>query len=372
MALSFPRRARTTAALTLAVALGLAACGDDADDREAGAATGTGATAAAAPSGGSNPATTALPIPDGTKLVVAEQNSGESIPWRLSGVGEDAPYDVDFANFNGGTAVIEALRAGAADVGFLGEAPLPLAVAAGADDIVAVAIEANPGSSGNYYLVARPGRGIETVADLAGRKVAYPPGTGRHMILAAILAEAGLDLGTDVEGVELAGAEVAPTFASGAVDAAMVLGGQYFRVGEPPILDDGAGHNWGLSVVAVRRDTLDDPRKVAAIADYLRRVVASANWQHEHPDEVVQAVYVDQEGLTFEQGQRLRDEAGSGAFYPIGEDVLRAFQEVADGLADTGAMTRRVDIAPYVDDRFNDVVTAQNAADGVTLRPLFA
>lgn len=359
---------RPVASLALAglLVLGAAACGDDADDTSAPAAGSTeaGTDAPAQPIAADDA------IPDGLDLVVAEQSSSESIPWNLSKAGDGAPYDVEFANFNGGAAVIEALRSGGADIGFLGEAPLPIAVGAGVDDIVAVAISANPGSSGNYYLVAQPDRGITSVQDLAGRSIAFPPGTGRHMILASILADAGLALGEDVEGVELAGTEVAPTFASGSVDAAMVLGGQIFRLGEPPILADGAGHNWGLQVLAVRRDSLEDPGKAAAIGDYVRRAVASSNWQQDHVDEWVEAVYVEEQGLTFEQGRRLVDEAGLGSYYPIDDAVLAAFQEVTDGLQETGAIPAPIDIAPHVDARFNDVVTDQNAADGIELRPL--
>ena len=54
------------------------------------------------------------------------------------------------------------------------------------------------------------------------------------MIVAAILADAGLSLTDDVQPVELAGSEVAPTFAADAVDAAIVLGYQWYNLGEPP------------------------------------------------------------------------------------------------------------------------------------------
>jgi sulfonate transport system substrate-binding protein len=158
-----------------------------------------------------------------------------------------APYTITFAGFNGGPAVLEALIAGAADIGYVGEAPLPIAVAAGVDDLVAVGLIANPGSPGNYFLVTQPGNGINTVAALRGKTVAYPPGTGRHMVLSGILHQHGLSLGSSVTGVQLAGAEVAPTFSSRGVDAAIVLGQQYFRLGEPPVLADGRGHNWGLN-----------------------------------------------------------------------------------------------------------------------------
>ena len=135
----------------------------------------------------------AAAVPQGTRLVVAEQNDQASIPWRLSGADQGAPYDITFANFNGGPAVLEALIAGAVDIGYVGEAPLPIAIASGVDDLVAVAIYANPGSPGNYYLIVQPESGIKSVAELRGKTVAYPPGTGRHMALAGILHENGLE-----------------------------------------------------------------------------------------------------------------------------------------------------------------------------------
>jgi len=330
------------------------------------------AAAGIAACAGAAAAEPAAAIPAGATLVVAEQSSQASVPWQLSGAGADAPYKVTFANFNGGPAVLEALVSGGADIGYIGEAPLPIAVAAGVDDLVAVGIIANPGSPASTYLVVQPGSGIASVADLKGRTVAYPPGTGRHMILAGILHEHGLQLGRDVKGVQLAGAEVAPTFASGAVDAAIVLGNQYFRLGEPPILDDGQGHNWGLGALLVRKALLQDPGRRAVVGDFLRRAVAVYNWQAAHPDEWVRASYVAQQGLTFEQGKRLLDESGLGTYYPIDDELAGVFQDIADGLLATGALKKQVDIRPYLDARFNDVVAAQNRADGVTPRPLHA
>ncbi|MBJ7263815.1 MAG: ABC transporter substrate-binding protein, partial [Burkholderiaceae bacterium] len=311
------------------------------------------------------PATLAAAVPKGVKLVVAEQNEQASIPWRVSGLGQGAPYTAQFANFNGGPAVLEALISGAADVGYIGEAPLPIAVAAGVDDLVAIGLLANPGSPGNYYLVAQANSGIEDVAALKNKTVAYPPGTGRHMVLASLLHANGLTLGKDVQGVQLAGAEVAPTFASGAVDAAILLGNQYFRVGEPPIVGDGSGHNWGLNVLLARKQALEDPAKSAAIADFLRRAVAFHNWQIAHSDEWIESTLVARQGLTLAQGQWLVKSSGHGTYYPIDDRSIEVFQSIADGLVETGALKRKVAIAPYIDRRFNAIVEWQNKADGV-------
>ncbi|TFV56944.1 ABC transporter substrate-binding protein [Mycobacterium sp. PS03-16] len=309
-------------------------------------------------------------VPAGTKLVVAEQNSTQSLPWNLADAGRDAPYAVEFADFSGGAAVIEALRSGAADIGSIGEAPVPIAVDNGVTDLVTVGLQANPGTSGGYYLVARPDSGITSIEQLRGKRVAYPPGSGRHMITAGLLKRHGLDLRTDVQPVELAGAEVVPTFAAGAVDAAIVLGNQYYQLGEPPVLGDGKGINTGIQTLIVRKDILDDPVKAAAIGDYVGRAIAANNWKDNHADEWINAYYVDQQGITHDQGKTLYEEDGLTAYYPIDDQSTALFQQVADGLFESGVTKTRVDITPYVDGRYNAIVTAQNQLDGVTPRPI--
>jgi sulfonate transport system substrate-binding protein len=309
-------------------------------------------------------------VPAGTKLVVAEQNATQSLPWNLANAGKDAPYGVEFADFSGGSAVIEALRSGAADVGSIGEAPVPIAVDSGVTDLVTIGLQANPGTSGGYFLVAKPGSGVTKIEDLRGKRVAYPPGSGRHMITAALLKQHGLDLKHDVLPVELAGAEVVPTFAAGAVDAAIVLGNQYYQLGEPPILGDGTGINTGIQSLIVRKDVLDNPAKAAAIGDYLGRATAANNWKDTHADQWINEYYVKQQGIKFDQGKKLYEEDGVASYYPIDPASTSLFQTVADGLFDTGTTKTHVDVKPYVDGRYNDIVKAQNKLDGVTPKPI--
>jgi sulfonate transport system substrate-binding protein len=309
-------------------------------------------------------------VPAGTQLVIAEQNATQSLPWSLADAGKDTPYGVEFADFSGGAAVIEALRSGAADIGSIGEAPVPIAVDSGVTDLVTIGLQANPGTSGGYFLVAKPGSGIDSIEDLRGKRVAYPPGSGRHMVTAALLKQHGLNLQTDVQPVELAGAEVVPTFAAGAVEAAIVLGNQYYQLGEPPILGDGTGINTGIQSLIVRKDVLDDPAKAAAIGDYVGRAVAANNWKDTHADQWIDEYYVKQQGITFVQGKTLYEEDGAASYYPIDAESTGLFQTVADGLFDTGTTKTLVDVAPYVDGRYNDVVTAQNQLDGVTPKPI--
>ncbi|MGX9934119.1 ABC transporter substrate-binding protein [Advenella kashmirensis] len=309
-------------------------------------------------------------VPAGVRLVIAEQSDQFSIPWKISGLGANAPYNITFANFNGGPAVLEALVAGAVDVGFIGEAPLPIALAAGVKDLKVIAAIANPGSPGNIFLVAQPGSGIHKAADLAGKTIAYPPGTGRHMILSGILHSAGLDIRKDIRNVALAGSEVAPTFASRSVDAAIVLGQQLFRLGSPPIIEDGTGHNWGLNVLVTRQSVLDDPDKVRALADLTRRAVQVLNWQQRNAAQWINASYVKQQGLTYEQGKYLYDKSGLGTYYPIENRLRQVYQQIADGLYETGALQKKVTVEPFLDARFNDIVAAQNRLDAIVPKRL--
>ncbi|MFN6551041.1 PhnD/SsuA/transferrin family substrate-binding protein [Mycolicibacterium septicum] len=352
----FGGRARRGSAALLLIPLLLSACG--LSDDEAGGAIDTVKIAAK------------TEVPAGTKLVIAEQNGTQSLPWNLANAGQGTPYEVDFADFSGGAAVIEALRSGAADVGSIGEAPVPIAVDSGVTDLVTIGLQANPGTSGGYYLVARPDSGVKTIEDLRGKRVAYPPGSGRHMVTAGLLKRHGLDLRTDVQPVELAGAEVVPTFAAGAVEAAIVLGNQYYQLGEPPILGDGKGINTGIQTLIVRRDVLDDPAKVAAIGDYVGRAVAANNWKDTHADQWIDEYYVKVQGITFEQGKKLYEEDGVASYYPIDADSTALFQTVADGLHETGTIKGRVEVKPYVDGRYNDIVNAQNELDSVTPKSL--
>jgi ABC-type nitrate/sulfonate/bicarbonate transport system substrate-binding protein len=68
---------------------------------------------------------------------------------------------------------------------------------------------------------------VESVADLRGKKIAVPPPTLQVLILNDVLREAGLELGKDVERIQLGFADHVTAFARGDVDA--------FMGSEPPV-----------------------------------------------------------------------------------------------------------------------------------------
>ena len=76
-------------------------------------------------------------------------------------------------------------------------------------------------------LVARSDRGIESVADLAGKTIAVPPPGVQVLVLTALLEEAGLQLDRDLTSVPLGYADHAAALERGDVDA--------FMGTEPPV-----------------------------------------------------------------------------------------------------------------------------------------
>lgn len=124
-------------------------------------------------------------------------------------------YSVKWSEFPSGPPLLEALNAGAIDLGSAGETP-PIFAQAGGDALTYVAYEP-PSPRGEAILVPKASP-IRTVADLRGKKVAFNKGSNVHYLLVRALEKAGLTL-SDITPVYLAPADGRAAFERGAVDA---------------------------------------------------------------------------------------------------------------------------------------------------------
>ncbi|NEU14354.1 aliphatic sulfonate ABC transporter substrate-binding protein [Methylobacterium sp. BTF04] len=124
-------------------------------------------------------------------------------------------YRVTWAEFPSGPPLLEALNAGAVDLGSAGEAP-PIFAQAANPDLLYVAHEpAAP--KGEAILVAKDGP-IRSVADLRGKRVALNKGSNVHYFLVKALEQAGVPYEA-ITPTFLGPADAAAAFAGGAVDA---------------------------------------------------------------------------------------------------------------------------------------------------------
>jgi sulfonate transport system substrate-binding protein len=124
-------------------------------------------------------------------------------------------YAVAWTEFPSGPPLLEAVNAGAIDIGQTGEAP-PIFAQAAAADFVYIAHEP-PAPKGEAILVPKDSP-ITSVADLKGKKIAFNKGANVHYLVVKLLEKAGVKY-SDVTPVFLAPADARAAFETGAVDA---------------------------------------------------------------------------------------------------------------------------------------------------------
>jgi sulfonate transport system substrate-binding protein len=282
----------------------------------------------------------------------------------LISAGEDKPegYRIEWSNFLGGPTVIAAQTGGSVDLGWMAEAPLVFAQAAGSPvKVVAVSRGIGEGSS-NIALIVKSDSPIRTVADLKGRKVGYAPGTITQYLVARALDNAGLSL-NDVTAVRIASSSAA-TIDRGVADA--------FTIAEPMLsqgLADGTIRvlanggeplTPGFGYLVASDQALADPKRAALIADFVARTARATRWRRENVAKAAPFTAKD-----FNVSPQLAADIlkrNPIAYTPIDPSIVASHQEEADLFHKLGLIRQRVDAAKLFDNRYDTIVAdAENA-----------
>jgi NitT/TauT family transport system substrate-binding protein len=128
-----------------------------------------------------------------------------------------APTQLQTKLFNAGPSLIEAIFAGEVDIGYIGPGPALSAHARSKGQGVRIisGVAAN-----GVVIVARPGSGIESLKDLAGKKIATPQHGNTQDIAARHYLTAVLGQSDHKNVLPVANAEQAALMARGEIDAA--------------------------------------------------------------------------------------------------------------------------------------------------------
>ncbi|WP_261559092.1 ABC transporter substrate-binding protein [Frankia tisae] len=315
------------AALVAVVAvLAVAACGSGADNVPA--------------------ATTADARPDlsHVTLRVADQVGQLKALLGASGVLKDVPYKIEWSDFSAAAPLLQALRAGAADIGQAGDAPILNALGGGAPLKIVGATRAS--ARGVAVLVPKDSP-IRTVADLRGRTVSpTTEGSIGHYLLLGALKEAGLTPD------DLKISFLAPPAASAAFDArridAWVTWDPYVALAERKgarVVRDGEGINSGLGFVVATKDAVGDAATRAAIADFLTRQRNAFTWSTQHQDEfakIFASLTKLPEPVALDVVRRRQWSAP-----PIDDGIIGQFQKSADVYASAGVIEKKLDVTPF-------------------------
>ena len=252
--------------------------------------------------------------------------------------------DVEWVLSLGSNKALEFLNGSSVDFGSTAGGAALLARANG-NPIKAIYIYSQPEWTA---LVTRPDTGIQSVADLAGKRVAVTRGTDPHLFLLRALADAGLSE-DDIEAVLLQHPDGARALVQGAVDAWAGLDPHMAQVE----IDDGAVlffRNADLNsygVLNVRAEFAEEnPELVDRVLEVYER---GRQYALDHPDEI-RDILITETRLSPEVAEKQLDERTAYPDPRIGDAHRENWQAVGEMLKQIGLLDESVDVAQLLDD----------------------
>ncbi|WP_322797242.1 ABC transporter substrate-binding protein [Tepidiforma sp.] len=280
-------------------------------------------------------------------------------PWYIAeeeGLFEQAGANVDLVYFEGYLDSINALAAGQLDANSQTLNDTIASVAAGSDQVIVLV---NDNSTGNDAIIVA--EGINSVADLKGRRIALEVGVVDHYLLLLGLAEAGLSA-DDVGIVNLETGAAAAAFAAGQVDAVAVFAPFTTQALSRPgskVLFDSADFPGAISdhLVVSHKLVEEHPEAVQGLVDAW---FLTLEWMAANPDRALEllarrAGVSGEEYRAYEAGTTIFTlEQNLAAFQP-GNDLTSlpfAAARIQQFLLETGLIEKEVDLSRLFDDRF--------------------
>lgn len=298
---------------------------------------------------------------DGTVLRVGDPAT--EVALEESGLIDELDVDVEWANVTGGPKTLEAFRADAIDIGSVADIPPLFAHWTGTDvRIVAARETVDPAEHPTYELGVAPGVEVDSIEDLAGKKIAYSPGQAQGALVLNVLREAGLSQ-DDVELVEMQSVDDTFSIALGSKQVDVAPLGQalvktylakYERDGATTIAPGVRDDAWTLYAPT---EVLEDADKAAAIKEFVGVWAKAQQWISDHPDEFAQAYYVDHEGLAPEDAQYVVDALGQFTVPTDWDEFIARHQVTVDTLVEEQDQ-EPLDVSTLYDRRFEKAIAA--------------
>jgi len=208
---------------------------------------------------------------------------------KANGYYEEEGVEVEAQVFSYGPPIIEALTSGDLDVGFMGDQPAFSGIANGVDIQI---ISATSASNKRHGLIARDDSGIESLADLKGKKVSVPVGSNAQPLLYIYLDSVGLT-DSDVEVVNLGVVDAETSIIAGDIDAAVVYEPHFRSVATKEngvhVVTDAEGYKDYVSITVAR--TAYGKEHPEELAKLLRAWDKAAKWVEENPEKAAEIVY---------------------------------------------------------------------------------
>ena len=290
-----------------------------------------------------------------TLRVGDQAGTGAEALLTAAGLIHKLPFKVSWSDFTSGPPMLQAMGAGAVDIGGVGDAPPVFAAAGGSKIAIVGALRANPLAAA---LVVPKGSKIASISQLRGKRIAVAQGSSANYHLLTVLNKAGLTV-HDVTLDYLQPAAGLAALTSGHVDAWDIWSPyieQVTGLHGARILVNGNGYGSNYSFEVASRAALGDPAKVTAIRDYLTLLDQAHAWAQSHLQNWAN-VWAQATGLPASVMLTAAKDAASTAV-PITSSVVGSEQQLVNAFYAAGLIPAKVNFAYFSDSRFNSILGA--------------
>jgi sulfonate transport system substrate-binding protein len=280
-------------------------------------------------------------------LRVGDQKGGNRSLLEISGFARDLPYKIEWSEFPAAAPILEALNAGALDVGYTGDLAFLSVYAAGAP---IKAIGGTRSDARTQAILVRQDSSIRSAADLKGKRLAGTRGGWGQFLIDATLEKSGGRV-EDATFAPLGPVDAKIALLAGSIDG--------WAVWEPYVsyakLKDGArvvadGEGLTPTITFIVASDSAIATKRAAVIDLVQRLDKARLWSLDHlgeyakstaeltklPEDVLLAAYT---------AQRTSPIA-------IDENVVKEVQAASDRATRYGILSKRLDVSKAVDRSF--------------------
>jgi sulfonate transport system substrate-binding protein len=267
------------------------------------------------------------------------KSSGE-LDRRLGTLG----VPVRWAEFPSGPPLLEALNAGALEVGVAGNAATVIAQAAADSPLVYLAVSV-PNPHGDVILVPKDSP-IRTLADLKGKTIAFTRGSNAQYFLIRALQHAHIGL-DEVRQAGLSPTDARAAFESGSVDAWIIWDPFYadaqLNLGAR-VLIDGTGLVDDSVFYVSTRSAADKHRQILQIV--VDEIEKTERWMQAHPDDAArQLAEATSLPLNIWQTALSRHSYGVKA---VDQKALDSQQSIADTFFSLGLLPAKENVASAI------------------------
>lgn len=286
-------------------------------------------------------------------LRVGDQKGGNRSLLEISGLARDLPYRIEWAEFPAAAPILEALNAGALDVGYTGDLAF-LSVHAARAPIKAIG--GTRSDAKTQAILVRQDSPIQSAADLRGKRLAGTRGGWGQFLIDATLEKSGFKL-DDATFAPLGPVDAKVALLAGSIDGWAVWEPyvSYAKLKDNArVVADGDGLTPSITFI-VASDTAIATKR-AAVQDLVRRLGKARQWSLDHvadyarstaeltklPEDVLLAAYQAQHTSPID----------------IDDGVVREVQAAADRATRYGILTKQLDVGKAVDRSFTGAASS--------------